>query len=738
MINDKFNIDDLEQRLREVLGEGAGSGGSSPTPPSDMWARLEATIPDAADLAAYQVFENAEITPTQDIWSRIETELNDYQLTDDTMATTFAALQAHEATPKASIWEELNARLSSSDQAIEDKFATLQNFETPASAGIWGKMAAEMDAAVLAVEAEQTKAWAQFALLADTENTPTSDMWARIEGALPTETNGGAQFAAFASLATYEVTPEPKVWNAIAKVLDEESDEAAILMRRLRGLEKTPPAGAWGQISKNLPLNPVLSHHLTQLSRVAAVVLALFGATVLYQNFFTDKVERGVVAHVDTKGGDNVGDNKTKNTIIATQKDKLATIATTKKATQNGVANDINNTDKVVATQKNTTVISNNNANNSISEREVAGVDNAKNIGSNKIGNKVNITKNNINTAKANSSTYEDNSPEGLASAKNSTNKRENKGVNANNGNDNGTNDTNNGIAPLPVQPFVAQNTDLNKDFVALEILSSNAQKDMQAAIERSEAERELMNPSVGNTLNPSQFPNTIGDNITKIENANKLENERVANKYKGFSLSLTSSANMPFMFQDNAKEALTPVGGDVRYAPKLGSSFALGVSYQLNDKIGFLAELNRSTQGQGYVRATTGKTEYIDLTTQYNYVPLLMRVNMKASASNAIPAALRFTFGPQIGFLDQKTVSIQGDGAIDSKYILSTELGLAAGADYEVYLKPIKGFSISVGARTNYGRDASNVLNPNGTGNFNVGGRIGLNYRLSADAKKK
>ena len=136
--------------------------------------------------------------------------------------------------------------------------------------------------------------------------------------------------------------------------------------------------------------------------------------------------------------------------------------------------------------------------------------------------------------------------------------------------------------------------------------------------------------------------------------------------------------------------------------------------------------------------KSENDKTEYIDLTTQYNYVPLLMRVNMKASASNAIPAALRFTFGPQIGFLDQKTVSVQGDGAIDSKYILNTELGLAAGADYEMYIKPIKGFSISVGARTNYGRDASNVLNPNGTGNFNVGGRIGLNYRLGGDAKKK
>ena len=72
----------------------------------------------------------------------------------------------------------------------------------------------------------------------------------------------------------------------------------------------------------------------------------------------------------------------------------------------------------------------------------------------------------------------------------------------------------------------------------------------------------------------------------------------------------------------------------------------------------------------------------------------------------------------------------MKGDAVISQNHLAKTDLGLVAGAEYNIYLS--KRLILSPGFRATYTQDATKLLQLNTTEQIGVGVRLGLTYRFS------
>ena len=737
--------DNLETYLHDALSN-AGSA-----PPPDMWARIAAELPDAADLALCAALRDAEMTAPDGAWDNIAAQMDVINENDTEIETIFAALNHYEVTPNASIWNKIEPVLPV--EKLEDiSFAALTNYEVQPSEGLWGKIETQLDgqfdlendddlqpfaALRMAEIAPTTDFWAalesrlaeedelvQFNALADHEVQPAADLWSRME--LPAENTD--VFAQFDALANHTVQPEPQNWDKIAARLEEDDDSIGMIANRLRHAESTPSPKAWARISQDLPLNPALRRHLTNFSRIAAVLLVAFTASVFYNNY--NRVADDAPIAFDNK-------TTTKTTQLA----------------ENGAENSSEKTKPTRRGGKNT---KNNGVN--ASDRDS---NNDSNAGTNiavEVNARTNETVNVTQGEKPKFAQVETVKPQNVIFTKNpnivskSVSKSKNQGVinnmqlelpfskpiisdNSDNMAVTNTKNNTNNIAPLAPINTVSQPFEIANNTKYIEVLPQTV---MSPEMQQRFIEEIKKRSSVGFVNKNMEFGslplnNTWGDapkaSQSAIENMNSAKNDSPVElliNQQGWSFGANVQAVAPSLFSNKIVNTLTPAGGEITQAVSFRSGYGAAVGYQFSKRQSVGLEYNYTQQGQTYVRAAAGKNEALPLLADYHHIAALYNHQI------ALPTdkfGLNFAAGVQYGILNEASFSTPNEQKVDILSIAKNDIGIIGGVDVNYFLS--KETILSLGVRTTYAQDTNRFFTPDAVSNLTNSLRLGVTYRL-------
>lgn len=715
------------------------------SPPPNLWARLETDLPDATELQLAVQLRQAEVTPSANLWESIQATLEQNPLPHNLenlqdLQEIFTPLATFEQNPTDSIWANLEEKLN--ETAVDfGVFEGLQNLEVTPKDSTWTHIA---DA--LTTETDDN-AFQQFVALASLETVPTDNSWDSIAARLTEdaedtqeeERNNGdfdafralagyeamppafSSFkwesdvaetedeandldftAIFAATAKYEQVPATYMWEKIEAQLDEEDDEIGAFAR-LRQLDENPSAHVWKTISEELPFHPQLRHYLMNFSRVAAVLLLALGTAVIYNNWSeitnapqlagtTNQVKNKAVQEAEAK---QARENKAVTKQFAEAKQQGAQAIKT-------VENSVNTAQK--EPENNLSIDNAGNVNSVNNVNSIKGV--AQNTGNNK-------------PDVAQKSAPSKQTDRNNTAVRNEAQLVEKNGVAINN------------TALRPIETPVVQLKELplqaNDRLATAEnglfaLPKSDITADLDKAIKAIQAAKAYQ------TFDPLNLPDVqLGDFSGKLDELAKHDPTSDLTSYKGWFLSSNAQGTLPFTFQKAILTQLSPQGYETNYAGKLGYGGGIGVGYQINRRTGLLLEYNRMVQGQGYSRLSLGNAENLNLITEYNNFPLT--VNFQIIPSSGTRATFNIITGVQVGFLDQRSVRMKGEAVISSDYLAKTDLGLVAGAEYNIYLT--RKLLLSPGVRLTYTQDTNRFLQPNTTEQLGIGLRLGLTYRF-------
>jgi hypothetical protein len=738
------------------------------SPPSDMWARIECELPDEAEMAMVVALSDATVAPPQGVWEKIANEmdtqdnndtdlfatfaaLNDYTVTPDDKIwnhletvlplekiedISFTALANYEVAPAADFWTRIESVLETQDSDL-DQFTALAAAETAPEADFWNRIEsvlqtedndlAQFTALATAETAPPSNLWdildtrleeedelVQFAALADHEVEPSEGIWSRIS--LPTENSDGLE--QFAALATYEMEPTAANWDKIAARLEEDEDSVGTMINRLRHSEMEPAGKIWSRIGQDLPLNPALRRHLTNFSRVAAVLLFAFTASVFYNQY--NGADEPALAHTGDKTESGVKPQLADDTFKKTRRGGGVKTTTTLTQNPDGSPNTSSeSTDSQSetfvppsATKKETTL-------SALADNSTAKSKTVSNpVSKSKNGGLINKGQLEIPFAK----------PQTPAEIKNSI--ANNDGTNANN---NGINNNNIDII-TPIAPNgaggIAQETPTYtiNDLSPLRYMTPEQEREAIQAILKSSEKEAITGLQL--QFDETIFTSDAKPNIDPIDNLNKIKHDNPVEElisYKGLSLTANVQGNSPMLFNNQILKTLTPVGGEVTKALSMRFGFGFGANYQWSKRQSVGLEYNYTGQGQTYLRAISGKNEALDLSANYHHIAALYNYQMPLATERF---GLGFTTGLQYGILDANTFKMTGDDRINVNNLTQQDLGLVGGVDANYFIN--KSTILSVGVRAAYAHDLNRFAVPDPVSNLNVGIRGGITYRLN------
>jgi hypothetical protein len=741
--------DNLETYLYDALSN-AGSA-----PPPDMWARIEAELPDAAELALCATLRDAAMTAPDAAWDNIAARMDAINNADTEIDTIFSALNAYEVTPNAEIWNSIEPLLPV--EKLEDiSFAALANHEIAPSEGLWNKIETQLDAQFdlendddlqpfaalrIAEIAPTTDFWAamearlaeedelvQFNALADHEVQPAADLWSRIE--LPAENTD--VFAQFDALANHTVQPEPQNWDKIAARLEEDDDSIGMLTNRLRHAENTPNPKIWSRVSQDLPLNPALRRHLTNFSRIAAVLLVAFTASVFYNNWNNGTEDAPIAldnnkTNKTTQLAENSAGNSTENELNQPKTTRRGGKNTGNKGA-NATDIDINNPNIGVATSEKARFAQ---AETIKSQRALEGSSQSaiptkntnivsKSVNKSRKGGVINNLQLELPFSKP---ILNDNTDNSVAT----TTKKNVNNVNT--------------IEPLSPSNLTKSTIDIADNTKTIEQLPQIV---MSAEMRQQIIDEIKGRPSVGfansglefqytsKELNsvwadaPTKASQSSSENINSTKNDNPVE---LLINQQGWSVGANVQGVAPSIFNNRIINTLTPAGGEITQAVSFRLGYGAAVGYQFNKRESVGLEYNYTQQGQTYVQAAAGRNTALPLFADYHHIVALYNKQLPLPTNQF---GWDFTAGAQYGILKETSFSSPSENKIDISYIAKNDIGVVGGVGVNWFLS--RQTILSLGVRATYSRDTNQFLAPDAVSNFTTALRFGATYRLNKE----
>ncbi len=719
------------------------------TPPANIWENIENKLNENEEnIADFEQLTAYEVAPQTSIWDNIAAKLNE----GESNIQSFEQLTAYEVAPQTNIWDNIAARLNENESETTDfaaAFLPLAAFEAAPNDTNWESIAARLEetAANDSEEAEEVDDFSAFRALADYEAAPPAFNWEQVvapvsefaENINNDDHNLLDIAAAFAPLADLEITPHSSIWEQIEAKLEEDDEEIGAF-GRLRGLDKMPSSEIWQRISQDLPFHPLLRQYLVNFSRVAAVLLLALGTATLYNNWAEITGNSGDYAQTETPNSSNLANENGKNSSKGLAANTPKTAQKNGDNQTNGSGN--NNSppnlnappgsesthDKKADTYKIATRPSLNNGKNSGSKFDNNSNNGLQNGSQNNAQGLAANDLRSVNTSKSPKASKNVKFANPIFSNPTNTPFFDNgKNTNANNGQfqNNNTEVAN----ATPRKNF--ENTPDKVEGLAVRNLNI-AEKPLIFSIpnlpKRRSFKEEMDSLRVFDAFKGDKYEDIGGVIENKLEHIQKQEALAKNRNFVGLMVQGTGYANMPFTFQKAILKELSPQDFEATYAAKFGGGVGLAVGYQFNPRFSLLLGYNRMWQGGGFSRVNSRVVENIDLSTEYNNIPLTLHYVCPPLSSSK--NTLGVFGGVQVGFLDAISVRVNNnDATISETHLAKTDFGLVAGGEYNIYFG--KHLILSPGIIATYTQDAAKLFLPNTTEQFGIGVKLGLTYRF-------
>ncbi len=523
-------------------------------------------------------------------------------------------------------------------------------------------------------------------------------IWEGLQETLPTESDQSVR----ASFDSFEVLPAAGLWAAIGKELDgekvakdfDEQFQAAFsdfvpappaymeenvlgndfdhaFRRAFANYEIEPSEEVWQKVRPLIPLSLVIKRHLTALSRVAAVIVAMMLFSFLISEYATGLFNNDSIVDVPTK-----------------------------ELPQESLVND----KEVSSPTINTVIPDEALVSNTTRPQPVIPIEE------------------DASSAAIDGPTVAQSSEGGRSSRLNSvgfplpffgTDKRVVKET----------------LPVIPVTKDEQKRTPGLASSIPSSVLGSKTAQSLALTPKASDINRDLPTATTSVALTGGEFGTSKSNLINTAEDA---EVAKMMLGYKGWYATTSMSVYNSWIVNDEIRDVLAD-NKRPDYVVDIGRSFGIGAGYQLTSNFGIEAEFVNARLSQSYRELTDlGVFNSSEAKADYYYVPVSLKYQTRRlnSMNRRIPMTASVVLGAQYGQLRQHSLRSNREVNADDSFI-QHELGILMGADYYLHLHP--NTYLTLGARGIAGTNAQDIAFDSGTPyNLQFGVRVGLHYRFA------
>jgi opacity protein-like surface antigen len=256
--------------------------------------------------------------------------------------------------------------------------------------------------------------------------------------------------------------------------------------------------------------------------------------------------------------------------------------------------------------------------------------------------------------------------------------------------------------------------------------------KVQQTPIPSREALRSLIEPEKLQQLDISSQAAGITDlNPNKEKLLKNLKQFAGYDINKGFHIGAFISINNVWLNNKDfsADENTTSITPKVQF----GKAYGINIGYDYTDRWGIELEWQISEQGQKYkmIQITEDHPCIKNVSLLYTKFPLMMKYKQTfINNYNSKPIALSFLFGPQVGLLLKKNVTMDGVEMQDTPEYNKAEFGLMGGFDFDLFIT--RNLAMTIGGRTGF----ASSLKKGQPMSFQLGVTTQFNFRFPKKIK--
>lgn len=500
----------------------------------------------------------------------------------------------------------------------------------------------------------------------------------------------------------FEATPSAHLWDNIERAMPPAADDK-VFTSAFSNFEVEPSPQVWQEVSRKLPLNLVVRRHLVQLSRVAAVVVLLMFAMLIYgelrqaNQLKTTSNEDKAYAKSDTPSQKDL--QKLKETTSNADFNGLpkATPANiSEKLAENALENSSNNkkgkTNRGVI-RSSQQPVAHINYNGQTSQATTKSNDFSSDI---QKGREAILLKN----TNSNSKTASDDLLDELLNIEREARLLPSK--------------TAQPIAQADIMPL---ESDINLMNIDIQPLAYSLQRGV----------------AVSNALTGHGERSSIQRQAERTVRASEdqfLRTQLV--DFNGFYVAAATQWSNSWIINSAINEEL---GSAVSHAIDFGRMFGAGAGYKFSPRTSVELGVNYSQQGQRY-REILDNKRVTDINITYLQIPIVFKYRSRY-LGNHKPTSISYVAGIQYGrALAEPVLTATMNGTpvetpvLSDGLLVQNELGLVLGIDYDFYLN--QNWSFSIGGRANIGTEMSNMFAANNAYNGLLGLRLATNYRFT------
>ena len=182
-------------------------------------------------------------------------------------------------------------------------------------------------------------------------------------------------------------------------------------------------------------------------------------------------------------------------------------------------------------------------------------------------------------------------------------------------------------------------------------------------------------------------------DPLTQRENQT-LDLYRNNNISKGFHIGIVSGFQHNWSTRASRNSEIDR--DDVQYKFSPGYQIGLNFGYDFAEHFGIMAEIKYSDEGTKYYNPSLQRNEYLDL--KYLEMPIYLKAKHGKMTSKMRPIVFNYLLGASYSDLRKVSTYVEGEDKRFGQDYNTSEWGLTAGFDFDLYLS--KNFFFTVGTR--------------------------------------
>lgn len=276
--------------------------------------------------------------------------------------------------------------------------------------------------------------------------------------------------------------------------------------------------------------------------------------------------------------------------------------------------------------------------------------------------------------------------------------------------------------------------------------------------IQQTEDDQPLSNHQFRKTLQSTTvlpslaaFDNSIiafipiqGDEYANMEHTNKERGNFLSRKmdnlqildaltFRGWYFNFYAQVNNTWLLNNDIRDLVSTGSGRAEYVLDIGAAYGAGLGYQITPRLAIEGNWLHVRHGQRYQEFTeAGVYKTTELNSTYNYFPIWAKIQaarMQNSGGNAL--TWNYKVGLHYGRLDGAVLKTGNEAVAFTEHLIENEIGLDLGLEMRLFLDPR--FFVSVGAHGSYGVDVSTLSGSPVTNasNLNLGLQLGIHYRI-------